>query len=295
MHTRDSADCKNDTWQHIMSMPRMVLGMIGTGLVALVIVSSPPALAEAQMVPAEQITSMAKPLKTQQVDKGKIWLLFILGASSLFGATVVLENNEAWFPAISKANRAVKAAQARIEERERQAQREDEAAQTRLKVVEEEREQDARIESAVLSGIQEARNLQLETAEAVNEEGAQNLKQVTEITVTNEEVVENNDDGADHIHDTSTPSGIFPSELNAEQVQTTETYVSTSSNSEPTDIMDNSNTNKSTPSTSSSLFELTTEQIEASIKAKKKESLIENMSLEEIQKEIEARKKTPGS
>ena len=53
------------------------------------------------------------------MNKGRIWLLFVLGASSLFGVTVVVENNGSWFPAISRANKAMKVSMKAIEERER--------------------------------------------------------------------------------------------------------------------------------------------------------------------------------
>lgn len=75
---------------------------------AALLLTCPPAHAELQTVPADQIVSMAKPLPQQTVNKGRIWLLFILGASALFGGTVVLENNEEWFPAITRANKAMK-------------------------------------------------------------------------------------------------------------------------------------------------------------------------------------------
>lgn len=51
--------------------------------------------------------SAAKPLPKQQVNKGKVWLIFVLGAASLFGTAVVMENNRTFFPAISRANRAM--------------------------------------------------------------------------------------------------------------------------------------------------------------------------------------------
>lgn len=61
----------------------------------------------------------AQPLQKAEVNKGRIWLLFVLGASSLFGVTVVVENNGSWFPAISRANKAMKVSMKAIEERER--------------------------------------------------------------------------------------------------------------------------------------------------------------------------------
>jgi hypothetical protein len=55
-----------------------------------------------------QVTQMAKPLpKQDHIDKGRVWLVFIGGAASLFVGTVLVENNAAWFPAISRANAAM--------------------------------------------------------------------------------------------------------------------------------------------------------------------------------------------
>ena len=60
-----------------------------------------------QTVPAASVTALAKPIKEQKVDKEKVWLIFILGAAGLFGGTLLLENNERFFPAIYKANLAM--------------------------------------------------------------------------------------------------------------------------------------------------------------------------------------------
>lgn len=60
-----------------------------------------------QTVSAASVTTVAKPLKEQKVDKEKVWLIFILGAAGLFGGTLLLENNERFFPAIYKANLAM--------------------------------------------------------------------------------------------------------------------------------------------------------------------------------------------
>ena len=64
-----------------------------------------------QTVAPASVTSLARPLPQQRVDKGKVWLIVVTGAVSLFGATVLLENNEALFPAIARANKAMAAAQ----------------------------------------------------------------------------------------------------------------------------------------------------------------------------------------
>lgn len=76
---------------------------------ALLLASSAPAYAELQTVTTDQATQMAKPLKQQKVNKGKVWMLLIFGASALFGVTIVFENNEKFFPAIARANRAMTA------------------------------------------------------------------------------------------------------------------------------------------------------------------------------------------
>ena len=128
----------------------------GVGLAAFLLAAA-PAPAELQTVPADQLTTMAKPLKVQQVNKGRVWLLFVLGASSLFGATVLLENNEAWFPAISRANRAMTGSWTASQTREASEQEEQQKFDKRLEEVREERAEDARLESAVLAGLAEAR------------------------------------------------------------------------------------------------------------------------------------------
>ena len=76
---------------------------------------APPASASAYA----QMQAKAQPFQKVEVNKGRVWLLFVLGASSLFGVTVLVENNPAWFPAISRANKAMKAGMAAIEEKER--------------------------------------------------------------------------------------------------------------------------------------------------------------------------------
>jgi len=53
---------------------------------------------------------MARALPKQQIDKGKVWVVFIGSAASLFILTVLSENNSAWFPAIARANAAMAAA-----------------------------------------------------------------------------------------------------------------------------------------------------------------------------------------
>lgn len=64
-----------------------------------------------QTVAPSTATSIAKPLKSQSVDKNKIWLLFAAGGAGLLGTAILLEQNEKLFPAIARANKAMRAAQ----------------------------------------------------------------------------------------------------------------------------------------------------------------------------------------
>jgi hypothetical protein len=66
-------------------------------------------------VPASQVTTLAKPLPKQAVDKGSVWVGFIGGAVTVFGLTVLSEGNEKWFPAIYRANKAISMSRKRAE------------------------------------------------------------------------------------------------------------------------------------------------------------------------------------
>jgi hypothetical protein len=68
-------------------------------------VSSPPL----QTVAPQDATSFARTLPKQKVNKGKIWVIFLLGATGLFGAALAIERNTTFFPAIAKANQALAA------------------------------------------------------------------------------------------------------------------------------------------------------------------------------------------
>ena len=59
-----------------------------------------------QTVPPATVSSLARALPQQQVDKPKVCHVDVADAVGLFGTAVLLENNEALFPAIAKANRA---------------------------------------------------------------------------------------------------------------------------------------------------------------------------------------------
>jgi hypothetical protein len=143
--------------------------LCGIGIAALLVINS-PAQAELTTVAANEVVTAAKPLQVQKVNKGRIWLLFVLGASSLFGATILLENNETWFPAISRANRAMAQSMKAAKAKEERDMKELEENKTRLINVESERLEDARLEDAVMSGLEEAQRP--EVREEVSSNGA---------------------------------------------------------------------------------------------------------------------------
>lgn len=58
-------------------------------------------------VTASQAIDAARPLKVEPVNKPKVWAVGLFSATLLFLFTIAAENNEAWFPAISKANKAM--------------------------------------------------------------------------------------------------------------------------------------------------------------------------------------------
>jgi hypothetical protein len=71
--------------------------------------TAPTPLLLLQTVPLSQAIDAAKPLTKQTIDKGKVWQYFIGSAVTLFLGTIALENYEGWFPAISRANKAMMA------------------------------------------------------------------------------------------------------------------------------------------------------------------------------------------
>eukprot|EP00798_Chlamydomonas_sp_ICE-L_P016608 gene16608-22850_t len=82
---------------------------VAAGVIAAFLIACPPSKAELEMVPASQVMQAAAPLPKpeQPVGKTKIWGILGLGSFLLFGSVLVLENNENFFPAISKANKAL--------------------------------------------------------------------------------------------------------------------------------------------------------------------------------------------
>lgn len=65
-----------------------------------------------QTVAPQEATSFARALPQKPVNKGKVWLIFLAGATGLFGAALAIERNSALFPAIAKANQAMAATKA---------------------------------------------------------------------------------------------------------------------------------------------------------------------------------------
>ncbi|PSC73418.1 ATP-binding cassette sub-family D member 4 [Micractinium conductrix] len=155
------AASSNQDPQPLPLLPRLARGVTAAAAAALLLaggpVAPPPAAAELATVTAQQAVDSAKPLKVQEFNKGRIWLLAVLGATSLFGTTVLLENNESWFPAISRANRAMKQAREAAEARERASEEESAQFQARLAAVQQERAADAAVDTAVLEGLSAAR------------------------------------------------------------------------------------------------------------------------------------------
>ena len=61
-----------------------------------------------QTLTPSQAVASARALPERVVKKGKVWLLLAGGAAALFGATIVIENNANFFPAIARANLAMR-------------------------------------------------------------------------------------------------------------------------------------------------------------------------------------------
>jgi len=124
-----------------------MLGLVAATAVALTCMLSPPAWAEIQTVAPSEATSFARTLPKQTVNKGKIWVIFLLGATGLFGAALAIERNSKLFPAIARANQALAATKA--------AQKRKEADD---KAVKDTWASEAKAEDAVLQGLSDARS-----------------------------------------------------------------------------------------------------------------------------------------
>ena len=114
-----------------------------------------------QTVTAEQALKAAKPLAQPDIiDKDKVWLIIVGGAASLFILVWLIENLTNFFPAISRANKAMSARrdyyeQQDAEQRESSGSMQDREATGRQRAKEEEMKR--RSEDAVARGLQAAR------------------------------------------------------------------------------------------------------------------------------------------
>lgn len=114
-----------------------------------------------QTVSTSEALSAAKPLtQTQANNKGKVWLIMVGAASGLFAATLLVENNTNFFPAIKRANTAMAAQRQAAGEGAEAAAAGEAGASTgsEAKQTFEEAEMQARSEEAVLKGLQAARD-----------------------------------------------------------------------------------------------------------------------------------------
>ncbi|CAD7700992.1 unnamed protein product [Ostreobium quekettii] len=85
-----------------------VAGVVGTVVAGALLLSPQAAVADMiETVAPSTMAEYAKPLPQETVDKGRVWLFLVLGATGLFLGTVALENVEGFFPAIAKANKAM--------------------------------------------------------------------------------------------------------------------------------------------------------------------------------------------
>lgn len=245
---------------------------MGAGAAALVLATVPAtaALAELQTVSADQVTSLAKPLKVQTVNKSRIWLLFVFGASSLFGLTVVAENNETFFPAISRANKALAASAAALKQKQERSEEEQRQFDQRLVEVQAEREEDALLEDAVAAGIAAARRPPAIAAPAAVEPSS-----------------------------TPEPEATYPAELEASPVEATSEQQEESEEEEQGEpsISDSESTATAAAEEAAGaagasrapLFEIGGDQIESSMK-QYESKVLKELSVEDLQRELESRK-----
>ncbi|KAL4519566.1 hypothetical protein Ndes2526B_g01848 [Nannochloris sp. 'desiccata'] len=271
------------SYERPSSLGPVVARVLGATAAAIIIATAPASFAELQTVPPDQVTSLAKPLKVQTVNKNRIWLLFVLGASSLFGITVVAENNESWFPAISKANKALAASTAAAKERARKAEEEQLQLEERLAEVKQETTTDSRLESAVAEGLLQARRpppaLTPPIDVEVEEESASTASIVAAAAVEDAEISE---------------ASRFPAELGIEEEEENEEEVPIIEE-EAVDEMDVVETAAAGASRAAPLFEISGDEIEASAKSFQQREVLNEISIEDLQRELEERKKTSAS
>ena len=260
--------------------------MLGATAAAIILATAPASFAELQTVPPDQVTSVAKPLKVQKVNKNRIWLLFVLGASTLFGVTVLAENNESWFPAISRANKALAASAAAVKERAKKAEEEQQQFNERLLQVKQETTLDSRLESAVAEGLSKARRPPPTTAtspvlDAEFEDSPRASILAASAAVEEEEV---------EISEASR----FPAELGVEEEEDEQVEETTVEDKieeiEEEDVAVASGASRAAP-----LFEISGDQIDASSKKYQQREILDELSIEDLQRELEERKKASAN
>jgi hypothetical protein len=256
----------------------VVSRILGATAAAIILATAPASFAELQTVPPDQVTSLAKPLKVQTVNKNRIWLLFVLGASSLFGITVLAENNESWFPAISKANKALAASAAAAKERARKAEEEQLQFEERLVEVKQETTMDSRLESAVAEGLLEARRPPPILSPPIDveiEQGEGSASTAPVVAAAAAAVVEE--------------AARFPAELGFEEDKVVEEEVIIEEERDQEEI------SAAGASRTAPLFELSGDQIEASAQRFQQREVLNKLSIEDLQRELEERKKSSTS
>jgi len=233
------------------------------------LISPPPAHADIQTVSADELINSAKPIRiTQKINKGRIWLLIILGASSLFSTTVVLENNESWFPAISRANKAMRATSKKNRKTDDSIIIESDNNNNMPMVMENQQEEDEdskRLQAAVLEGMASARQRVI----AVD---SNNSNKIDEDEYTKPDALITNwgsdmSDADEVDMGMSDTDGIVVNNEEEEEQEEREQEVR------------------------KPLFEISSEQIEESLKRKK----LEQLSLEDLQNELLARQSSSSS
>lgn len=115
-----------------------------------------PASADIEYVTPSQATAAARELPRQAVNAGRVWLILGGGSLALFALTLAAENNAAWFPAIARANQAMRKTRDPVAEAPAPAE---EASQ---ETVDSQRlaaaRQEAELQASVLAGLSEARS-----------------------------------------------------------------------------------------------------------------------------------------
>ncbi len=217
------------------------------------------------------------------MNKNRIWFLFVLGASSLFGITVLAENNEKWFPAISRANKALAASAAAAKERARLAEEEQLQFEERLAEVKQETTLDSRLESAVAEGLLKAKRPPPAIAAAaasvldaeIEEESVSPASMVAAAAIEEAQISE---------------EAKFPAELGVEVVEN-----DTSESEEQVMEQDEEQRSSVASGRAAPLFEISGEQIEASAKNYQQREVLNELSIEDLQRELEERKKASAS